>query len=219
MRALRVVFTAGSFAAVSAMVLLLGACGQSKVSLDEAQAKAALQTFIDARNPVCQTFFATWPVQITDYERRNNSYHAQRLAALQAAGLVRHDASAILPKSVQKVSAANAKDYIATKIYRLSLLGEQNYRSNNEDEGKFCYGKKVIERIAQVSPVNTDGKEATATVRFVYQLQDLADWAATPELLAVFPTMEREIKGVGQETELHLVWRDKQWRVDPIASL
>ena len=215
MWALRTVFVVCS----TATALLLGACGAGKVGLDQPQAQAAVQTFIDARNPVCQTFFAKWPVQITDYERRNNSYHAQRLAALEAAGLVRHDASAILPKSVQKVSAANSRDYIATKIYRLSLLGEQNYRSNNADEGKFCYGKKVIERIAQVSPVNTSGKEPRASVRFVYQLQDLADWAATPELLAVFPTMEREIKGIGQETELHLVWRDKKWRVDPIASL
>ncbi len=215
MWALRTVFVVCS----TATALLLGACGAGKVGLDQPQAQAAVQTFIDARNPVCQTFFAKWPVQITDYERRNNSYHAQRLAALEAAGLVRHDASAILPKSVQKVSSANSRDYIATKIYRLSLLGEQNYQSNNEDEGKFCYGKKTIERIAQISAVNTAGKEPTASVRFVYQLQDLADWAATPELLAVFPTMEREIKGIGQETELHLVWRDKKWRVDPIASL
>ena len=212
-------FTLSRLAAVSAALVFLGACGQIKVSLDAVQARAALQAFIDARNPVCQTFFAKWPVQVTDYERRNNSYHAQRLAALEAAGLVRHDASAILPKSVQKVSSANSRDYIATKIYRLSLLGEQSYRSHNEDEGKFCYGKKVIERIAQVSPVNTAGKEPTASVRFVYQLQDLADWAATPELQAVFPTIEREIKGIGQESELHLVWRDKKWRVDPIASL
>jgi hypothetical protein len=215
MWALRTVFVVCS----TATALLLGACGAGKVGLDQPQAQAAVQTFIDARNPVCQTFFAKWPVQITDYERRNNSYHAQRLAALEAAGLVRHDASAILPKSVQKVSSANSRDYIATKIYRLSLLGEQNYQSNNEDEGKFCYGKKTIERIAHISPVNTAGKEPTASVRFVYQLQDLADWAATPELLAVFPTMEREIKGIGQETELHLVWRDKKWQVDPIASL
>jgi hypothetical protein len=219
MRARSAFFAVCSLLAISAAALLLGVCGQSKVGLDEAQAKAAVQVFIDARNPVCQTFFAKWPIQITDYERRNNSYHAQRIAALEAAGLVRHDASAILPKSVHKPSAANAKDYIATKIYRLSLLGEQNYRSNNADEGKFCYGKKVIERIAQVSPVNTSGKEPRATVRFVYQLQDLADWAATPELLAVFPTMDREIKGMGQEAELHLVWREKTWRVDPIASL
>ena len=215
MWALRTVFVVCS----TATALLLGACGAGKVGLDQPQAQAAVQTFIDARNPVCQTFFAKWPVQITDYERRNNSYHAQRLAALEAAGLVRHDASAILPKSVQKVSSANSRDYIATKIYRLSLLGEQSYQSNNEDEGKFCYGKKTIERIAQISAVNTAGKEPTASVRFVYQLQDLADWAATPELLAVFPTMEREIKGIGQETELHLVWRDKKWQVDPIASL
>lgn len=215
MRALRNIFVVCS----SAAVLLLGACGQKTPSLDAPQAQAAVQAFIDARNPVCQTFFAKWPVQVTDYERRNNSYHAQRLAALEAAGLVRHDASAILPKSVQKVSAATAKDYIATKIYRLSLLGEQNYRSNNEDEGKFCYGKKVIERIAQVSPVDAKGKEPKASVRFVYQLQDLADWAAAPELLAVFPTMAREIQGVGQEANLQLVWRGGKWQVDPIASL
>ena len=55
--------------------------------------------------------------------------------------------------SARKVSAANAKDYIATKIYRLSLLGEQNYRSTSDEEGKFCYGKKVITRIASV-PTN-----------------------------------------------------------------
>ena len=215
MWALRTMVVAGSTAAV----LFLTACGQKAPSLDAAQAQAAVQTFIDARNPVCQTFFAQWPVQVTDYERRNHSYHAQRLEALEAAGLVRHDASAILPKSVQKVSAATAKDYIATKIYRLSLLGEQSYQSNNEDEGKFCYGKKVIERMAHISPVDAQGKEPKASVRFVYQLQDLADWAAAPPLQAVFPTMAREITGVGQETPLQLVWRGGKWQVDPIASL
>lgn len=215
MRALHTMVVAGSTAAV----LFLTACSQKTPSLDAAQAQAAVQTFIDARNPVCQTFFAQWPVQVTDYERRNHSYHAQRLEALEAAGLVRHDASAILPKSVQKVSAATAKDYIATKIYRLSLLGEQSYQSNNEDEGKFCYGKKVIERMAHISPVDAQGKEPKASVRFVYQLQDLADWAAAPPLQAVFPTMAREITGVGQETPLQLVWRGGKWQVDPIASL
>ena len=215
MRALHTMVVAGSTVAM----LFLTACGQKTPSLDAAQAQAAVQTFIDARNPVCQTFFAQWPVQVTDYERRNHSYHAQRLEALEAAGLVRHDASAILPKSVQKVSAATAKDYIATKIYRLSLLGEQSYQSNNEDEGKFCYGKKVIERMAHISPVDAQGKEPKASVRFVYQLQDLADWAAAPPLQAVFPTMAREITGVGQETPLQLVWRGGKWQVDPIASL
>ncbi len=215
MRALHTMVVAGSTAAV----LFLTACGQKTPSLDAAQAQAAVQTFIDARNPVCQTFFAQWPVQVTDYERRNHSYHAQRLEALEAAGLVRHDASAILPKSVQKVSSANSRDYIATKIYRLSLLGEQSYQSNNEDEGKFCYGKKVIERMAHISPVDAKGKEPKASVRFVYQLQDLADWAAAPPLQAVFPTMAREITGVGQETPLQLVWRGGKWQVDPIASL
>ena len=215
MRALHTMVVAGSTAAV----LFLTACGQKAPSLDAAQAQAAVQTFIDARNPVCQTFFAQWPVQVTDYERRNHSYHAQRLEALEAAGLVRHDASAILPKSVQKVSSANSRDYMATKIYRLSLLGEQSYQSNNEDEGKFCYGKKVIERMAHISPVDAKGKEPKASVRFVYQLQDLADWAAAPPLQAVFPTMAREITGVGQETPLQLVWRGGKWQVDPIASL
>ena len=215
MRALHTMVVAGSTAAV----LFLTACGQKTPSLDAAQAQAAVQTFIDARNPVCQTFFAQWPVQVTDYERRNHSYHAQRLEALEAAGLVRHDASAILPKSVQKVSSANSRDYMATKIYRLSLLGEQSYRSNNEDEGKFCYGKKVIERMTHISPVDAQGKEPKASVRFVYQLQDLADWAAAPPLQAVFPTMAREITGVGQETPLQLVWRGGKWQVDPIASL
>jgi hypothetical protein len=215
MRALHTMVVAGSTAAV----LFLTACGQKTPSLDAAQAQAAVQTFIDARNPVCQTFFAQWPVQVTDYERRNHSYHAQRLEALEAAGLVRHDASAILPKSVQKVSSANSRDYMATKIYRLSLLGEQSYQSNNEDEGKFCYGKKVIERMAHISPVDAKGKEPKASVRFVYQLQDLADWAAAPPLQAVFPTMAREITGVGQETPLQLVWRGGKWQVDPIASL
>ena len=215
MRALQTTVVAGSTAAV----LFLTACGQKAPSLDAAQAQAAVQTFIDARNPVCQTFFAQWPVQVTDYERRNHSYHAQRLEALEAAGLVRHDASAILPKSVQKVSSANSRDYMATKIYRLSLLGEQSYQSNNEDEGKFCYGKKVIERMAHISPVDAKGKEPKASVRFVYQLQDLADWAAAPPLQAVFPTMAREITGVGQETPLQLVWRGGKWQVDPIASL
>ena len=215
MRALHTMVVAGSTAAV----LFLTACGQKTPCLDAAQAQAAVQTFIDARNPVCQTFFAQWPVQVTDYERRNHSYHAQRLEALEAAGLVRHDASAILPKSVQKVSSANSRDYMATKIYRLSLLGEQSYQSNNEDEGKFCYGKKVIERMAHISPVDAKGKEPKASVRFVYQLQDLADWAAAPPLQAVFPTMAREITGVGQETPLQLVWRGGKWQVDPIASL
>jgi hypothetical protein len=214
------------FILLSACLLLvagLGACGKfGKPELSPAQAQAAVQSFIDARNPVCQTFFATWPVQITDYERRNNSYHAQRLAALQAAGLVRYDPGAILPGSVQKPSRANARDFIATKVYSLSELGQAAYRAptaQSPGDGKFCYGKKVIAHIVQVSPVETQSKEAVATVRFVYDLQDLAPWAATPALLEVFPTMAREIAGIGQETELHVVWRDKSWRVDPIASL
>ncbi|MFI0545624.1 MAG: hypothetical protein ACH34Y_01710 [Brachymonas sp.] len=207
---------------LSASLLLvagLGACGKfGKPELSPAQAQGAVQSFIDARNPVCQTFFAKWPVQITDYERRNNSYHAQRITALEAAGLVRYDRGAILPGSVQKPSRANARDFIATKVYSLTELGQAAYRSN-ADEGKFCYGKKVIASIASVTPVDTQGKEPVASVRFVYDLQDLAPWVATPALLEVFPTMSREIAGMGQETELQLVWRDKSWRVDPIASL
>lgn len=206
---------------VCASMVWLGACDQlgwGKPTLDPAQAKAAVQAFIDARNPVCQTFFAKWPVQITDYERRNHSYHAQRIAALEAAGLVRYDPGAILPASVQKPSKAKGRDFIPTKVYSLTEAGQQAYRSNG-DEGKFCYGQKVIARIASVSAINTQGKEPVASVRFVYDLENLAPWVATPALLEVFPTMSREVAHIGQETELKLVWRDKKWQVDLIASL
>ena len=208
-----------------AATALLGCSYFSKAEINETQARAALEKFVDARNPVCQTFFVQWPVQVTDYERRNHSYHAQRLEALEAVGLVGHQVGAVLPKSVQNIHKANSKDFIATKVYRLSDLGKQAYKAEKgadaaaAGEGKFCYASKAITRIVSLSPVNTQGKEPTAVVTYVYELKDLAPWASDAKIQEVFPTIAREVAGLEQERKMHLRLRNKAWEVDPIASL
>ena len=198
--------------------VFLFACGKKPepVSINEAQAKQALSTFIAARNPVCQAYFAKWPVQVSEYDVRNRSYHAVRMAALQSAGLVSFTMEKILPQGMTK---ASGKDFIPVKSYNLSALGQEVYKADNEEAGRFCYAHKVLESVSDVTPAKPDGKSYTSSLHFVYQLTDVAPWATDPKMLDAFPIMKRELEGVGVQQSMTLTRRDTQWTVDEIASL
>ncbi len=202
-----------------AVALGLSACdGWRTPELSEAEVLIALQDHVQERNPVCQAFFAQWPVQVTDYERRNRSYHAQRISAMFEAGLVDFSIGKILPSSVQKPTE---RDYIPVKSYHLTPAGLFAYRGSTAEDGRLCYAQKKIDRIVQIEPVvrGAGQREYASRVRFVYRLDDVQNWAHHEAMQEVFPTIGRELKGSGQETELQLVQRKGRWVVDPIALL
>jgi len=212
MRALRSIFAVCS----SAAVLALSACGHKTPNLDAPQAQAALNTYFAARNPVCQSFFAKWPVQVSAWDVQNYSYHAKRLAALEDAGLVQYQITKIKPSGTPDAKGA---DLVEVKSYTLTPAGQAVYRNLGADNGQFCYASKTLDHITSLSAVSTQGAEPTASVHYTYQLQNVAAWAANAKMQEIFPILQKELAGVGQEQNLDLRWRDKTWQVDPVASL
>ena len=198
--------------------VFLFACGKKPepVSINEAQAKQALSTFIAARNPVCQAYCAKWPVQVSDYDVRNRSYHAVRMAALESAGLVQFEIVKILPQGMSK---ASGKDYVPVRSYSLSELGQTVYKPDNEEAGRFCYAHKVLESVSNVTPAELNGKSHTSSLRFVYRLENVAPWASNAKMQEAFPIIKRELDNAGIEQSMKLTRRDSQWTVDEIESL
>lgn len=195
-------------------VALLAACSRPP-SLTTEQASATIQQYLAENGAVCQPFFASWPVVVTDYERRNYSYLAQRVQALASAGLSFAEPTRIAP---QGIPHPQEKDLVTARRYHLSALGERSFSGSSSADGKLCYATRQLQQVDSLGPIDKQSAHSyRSSVQAITVLHDVADWAHHPAIHAIFPNIAHTVQQSGQTHTWQLQWYQGQWRVDPLS--
>ncbi|KFX13801.1 carbapenem biosynthesis protein CpmH [Pectobacterium parvum] len=147
---------------VSGLLLPLGVWAQ----LSEQNYQQRIQEFFDAEPPLCLGE-KQWPVHSP---KDDSPWNSGRLHALVEAGL------------------AQATPEGTGKVYRLSPVGEQNWRQY----GDLCYGRMQVSSIEKIDRVNQE----LAVVYFTYHLTPLESWAYNRSLRFAFSELDNLVGGM-----------------------
>jgi hypothetical protein len=182
-------------------VLLLVGCA-SKKDANEKSFSEALNSYLATKGQLCLGIPSAWPVDVNEAERRSGLGTAAEMAALEKAGLVRsHETET---EYMPPLSSRPVK----TKVLRYELAdnGKTFYREkdrvglagNKQVQGDLCYGQQALDKIvnSQGPPAAGDSKEVT--VFYTYRIENLAEWAKSPDIQRVFPGIVSTIDGAGK---------------------
>lgn len=182
-------------------VLLLVGCA-SKKDANEKNFSEALNSYLAKKGQICLGIPSPWPVDLNESERRSGMGRAAEMAALEKAGLVRSretETEYTPPLSTRSVK---------TKVLRYELTdsGKTFYREkdrpalagNEQVQGDLCYGQQTLDKIVNWDGPTPAGDSKEATVFYTYRIENLAEWAKTPDIQRVFPGIASTIDGVGK---------------------
>lgn len=134
--------------------------------LSEQDYQQRVQEFFDAEPPLCLGE-KQWPVHSP---KGDSPWNSGRLHTLVEAGL------------------AYATPEGTGKVYRLSPVGEKNWRQH----GDLCYGRMQVSRIEKIDRVNQE----LTVVYFTYHLTSLESWAHNRSLRFAFSELDNLVGGM-----------------------
>lgn len=191
----------------------LGACG-STTDANEKNFGAALSQYFEKKGELCLDL-GRWPVDVTDFDQRQQATLrtgvANRMAALEAAGLVSGTAAEVQDKGfLNHVSTYKVKRYdlvaAATPFVRekeatqISLDGAT--KSIHRD---LCWGQKTLDAVVKWEGPMKFGDYQEASVTYTYKIKNLANWATRPDVQAAFAGVKPLIDGAGAKELKHAV--------------
>jgi hypothetical protein len=196
-------------------VLLLIGCAR-KNDANEKNFSGALNSYLAKKGQLCLGIPSTWPVDLNEAERRSGMSTAAEMAALEKAGLVRsHETETEYtpPLSTRPVKARVLRYELTEdgkKFYRekqtLALVGTKG------KQGDLCFGQQALDTIVKWEEQNAAGDSKEVSVFYTYKIEDLADWAKSPDVQRVFPGIVSTIDGAGK-TQMNqiLMLTDQGW--------
>jgi hypothetical protein len=182
-------------------VLLLVGCA-SKNDANERNFSEALNSYLAKKGQLCLGIPSAWPVDVNEAERRSGMGTAAEMAALEKAGLVRsHETET---EYMPPLSSRPVK----TKVLRYELTdnGKTFYREkdlvglagNKQVQGDLCYGQQALDKIVNSQGPTAAGDSKEVTVFYTYRIENLAEWANSPDIQRVFPGIVSTIDGAGK---------------------
>jgi hypothetical protein len=182
-------------------ILLLVGCGSTN-DANQKNFSAAINAYLAKRGQLCLGIPSTWPVDLNDAERRSGMGTAAEMAALENVGLVRsHEAET---EYMPPLSSRPVK----TKVLRYELTdnGKTFYREkdrlglagNKQAQGDLCYGQQALDKIVNSQGPTAAGDSKEVTVFYTYRIENLAEWARSPDIQRVFPGIVSTIDGAGK---------------------
>ncbi len=196
--------------AVAAGVFLAAGCG-SKQDANEKNFGAAISQYLDKKGELCLSF-GKWPVDVDemDLSMQKNipTGKAGQMEALAAVGLV----SGTDTEVDVKLMFGNQVRKSKVKRYILTDAGKKFYREGKEDaaigfdgskENNICYGKKALDKVVKWEGPMKFGDYQEASVKYLYKINELAEWTKKPEFLAAFPNVGKIVEAAGRKEQLH----------------
>lgn len=199
-------------------MVLLGAvvvtgCG-SKLDANEENFGAAIGQYLDKHGELCLRL-NKWPVDITHSDLQMQKLFrptgkVDQMAALEAVGL-----ASGADAEVEQIGGLDnkptghkfkVKRYVLTeagkKFYRENEVGQAAHNgSNTVVQGDVCYGKKVLDKVVKWDAPLKLGDYQGTSVKYLYRIDGLADWAKNPELRAAFPYVGQLIDAAGKKEQ------------------
>ena len=194
---------------------LLAGCG-SKNDANEKNLSEATNAYLVKKGQLCLGLASKWPVDLQDSDRGQGIVRGSQMAALEKAGLVRsHEAETeVMPLSGARPVKVKVLRYELTdagkKFYREKevpgLIGEK------ESRGDICFGQQALDTVVKTEGPITVADKKELTLYYTYKIENLADWAKSPDVQNVFPGIVSTINGAGKTTlNQNLILTDHGW--------
>jgi hypothetical protein len=196
-----------SWATTILLVITLG-CNDPKKPSDS-NFTAAINKHLMVHGKACVTGFDQFPVDIAQSELAGHNRDAERMAAFEAAGVVKSsDTVAVLQRSFNR-------DPIPVKRYELTTSGKKYLEQVSGMMGTFpalCYAHETVDSIVKWNEPVTESGFSMTVVTYTYRLANVADWARNDQISSQYPEIKREFDGEKvQQKTIGLQLTNKGW--------
>lgn len=204
--------------------ILLTGCG-SKNDENKKNFGVAIEKYLDKKGDLCLNI-KQWPVDINAYELKNikssPTGRAAQMEALESIGFVSSSSVEIEQKVYffsDKTEKVMVKRYVLTEVgkkyYHEKEPEGQNVSSTKLSQGDLCYGKQSLDEVIKWEEALHFGDFKAINVKYLYGIDQLADWAKNPKIQAAFPFVKQEIDNAGtQKQTIGLKLTSDGWEVD-----
>jgi len=194
---------------------LLTGCG-SKNDANEKDLSEATNAYLVKKGQLCLGLASKWPVDLQDSDRGQGIVRGSQMAALEKAGLVRsHEAET-------EITPLSGAPPVKSKVLRYELTddGKKFYREKEvpgligekESRGDICFGQQALDTVVRTEGPIAVGDKKEMTLYYTYKIENLADWAKSPDVQNVFPGIVSTINGAGKTTfNQNLILTDHGW--------
>ena len=197
---------------------LLAGCG-SKNNANEKNLSDATNAYLVKKGQLCLGLASKWPVDLQDSDRGQGIVRGSQMAALEKAGLVRsHEAET-------EITPLSGAPPVKSKVLRYELTddGKKFYREKEvpgligekESRGDICFGQQALDTVVRTEGPIAVGDKKEMTLYYTYKIENLADWAKSPDVQNVFPGIVSTINGAGKTTlNQNLILTDHGWEAE-----
>ncbi len=190
-----------------ALAAVVTAACDGKDSAGERNFSAAIRKDLETNGRACLGF-KKWPVDVPT--NRFSDREAARMTAMEKSGLVSgHDAE------VDAGVTANlfgGKHKNKVKRYELTDVGKAFVSQSGSSKGDVCYGMKTLAKIVKWEGPLKLGDYQEASVKYLYGIAGMAEWAKSDEMRKAFPNHARFIDGAGTtESQIQLKLTSDGW--------
>ena len=204
--------------ALCAMVLgtfLLVGCG-SKNDANEKNLSDATNAYLVKKGQLCLGLAAKWPVDLQDSDRGPGMVRGSQMAALEKVGLVQSH------ETETEITPLSGVRPVKVKVLRYELTddGKKFYQEKEapgligqkESRGDICFGQQALDTVIKTEGPITVGEKKEMTLYYTYKIENLADWAKSPDVQNTFPGIVSTINGAGKTTlNQNLILTDHGW--------
>jgi len=186
--------------------LALAGCG-SKQDANEKNFGRAISQYLDKKGGLCLRL-NTWPVDVSEFDLRlkktTTTGTAGQMEALAAVGIATGT-----DEEVDQVGMFDNKPTgrkFKVKRYVLTDTGKKFYLEKEDQkvmQGDICYGKKVLDRVVKWEGPMKFGDYQEANVKYLYKIENLAEWTKKNEFLSAFPYVGKIIEAAESEEQKH----------------
>jgi hypothetical protein len=197
------------------VTLLLAGCG-SKNDANEKNLSDATNAYLVKKGQLCLGIATKWPVELQDSDRGPGSVKGSEMAALEKIGLVRSQ------ETETKVTPLSGARAVKVKVLRYELTddGKKFYQEKEvpgligqkESRGDICFGQQALDSVIKTDGPITVGDTKEMTLYYTYKIENLANWANSPDVQNAFPGIVSTINGAGKTTlNQNLILTDHGW--------
>ena len=195
--------------------LLLAGCG-GKNDANEKNLSEATNAYLVKKGQLCLGLASKWPVDLQDSDRGQGIVRGSQMAALEKAGLVRsHEAET-------EITPLSGSAPVKVKVLRYELTddGKKFYQEKEvsgligekESRGDICFGQQALDTVVRTEGPIAVGDKKEMTLYYTYKIENLADWAKSPDVQNTFPGIVSTINGAGKTTlNQNLILTDHGW--------
>ncbi len=194
---------------------LLAGCG-SKNDASEKNLSEATNAYLVKKGQLCLGLASKWPVDLQDSDRGQGIVKGTQMAALEKVGLVRSH------ETETEVTPLSGTAPVKVKVLRYELTddGKKFYQEKEvpgligekESRGDICFGQQALDTVVRTEGPIAVGDKKEMTLYYTYKIENLADWAKSPDVQNVVPGIVSTINGAGKTTlNQNLILTDHGW--------